>query len=258
MPRPFAAMFFALVTTAATIPVRAVDYERILLPILIKPFAGAFETSWRVDAQMLIDSNEALEMFPLVDCVLCVERMPRGSAFQPPLFFQQPNHPPGSMLYVERSVADDVRISVRLRETTRGTAAGLEMPVVREREFFTDTIHILDVPIRSGSRVTLRIYDVDARAGSAARIRFLSPTQTVPAATFDAPFVRSPAHNPNFSLNVTPAYIQVSGVEENFPQLNALDRIRIEIDPLTTGLTFWAFISITDDLTQQVSLITPQ
>lgn len=257
MFRPIAAICIALFATAATTPARAVDYERILLPILIKPFDGAFGTSWRVDAQMLIDSEGRVDMFPLVDCVFCIERMPRGSAFQPPLFFQQPNHPPGSLLYVERSVADDVRISVRLRETTRGSASGLEMPVVREGEFFTDTIHLLDIPIRPGWRVTLRIYDLEARGGAAARIRFFSSAETTAALSLEAPFVLSPANNPNFALNVTPAYIQVSGVEENFPQLTGLDRIRIEIDPLTPGLTLWAFVSITDDLTQQVSLITP-
>jgi len=237
---------------------RAVEYERILLPILIKPFPGAFGTQWRVDTQMLIDSEERLDIFPLVNCVLCIERFPRRSSFEPPLFLQQPDHPPGAVLHVQREYADLVRLSLRLRELTRGSAAGVELPVVRERNFFTRTIHILDVPLRLNSRTTLRVYDVDTRPGTAVRIRFFEPQSTTPLLTLDTAFTLPPTYNPNLSLNVTPGYIQLNGLEEIYPVLRNIDRIRVEIQPLSTDLRMWAFISITDDVTQQVTLLTPQ
>lgn len=36
------------------------------------------------------------------------------------------------------------------------------------------------------------------------------------------------------------------------------DTVRAEIEPLTEGLRYWAFVSVTNNETQHVTTITPQ
>jgi hypothetical protein len=34
--------------------------------------------------------------------------------------------------------------------------------------------------------------------------------------------------------------------------------VQIEVEPMTSGSTFWTFVSVTNNTTQQLTLVTPQ
>ena len=36
------------------------------------------------------------------------------------------------------------------------------------------------------------------------------------------------------------------------------ERLRLEVEPLTSGSAFWAYVSVTNNDSQQVTLVTPQ
>jgi hypothetical protein len=59
--------------------------------------------------------------------------------------------------------------------------------------------------------------------------------------------------------NITQAvgYASIGQFTDAFPQLNGLDKVRVEVTPLTEGLRFWTFVSITNNETQHVTTITP-
>src|SRR5260370_32300719 len=48
-----------------------------------------------------------------------------------------------------------------------------------------------------------------------------------------------------------------AGVTSTLPELQGVDRVRIEITPATDGLRLWAFVSVTNNETQHVTVIAP-
>jgi hypothetical protein len=55
-----------------------------------------------------------------------------------------------------------------------------------------------------------------------------------------------------------PAYAEIADLVEAFPQIAAYERLRIRIEPLTPGMRYWAFVTITDNMTQHVTVVSPQ
>jgi hypothetical protein len=234
---------------------RTAAAEKVLLPILTEDAPGAGGSLWETEVRLLL-SAEPTDLFPLVDCAAC--SIPTGSVFAPPLFFQRPAHPPGAVVYIETNPAGRFHWSLRVRERSRAALdRGTEVPVVRERDLFTSTLHLVDVPVESGYRQTLRVYDVDARPNAAVRITFSRQDGTL-IGTLDRALQLSPVHNPNFARNVTPGYLQLDRWHALLPGLEGVDRVWIRVDPLTAGLRFWAFASLTSDATQQFTVVSPQ
>jgi hypothetical protein len=130
------------------------------------------------------------------------------------------------------------------------TAAGTEIPVVRDRDLHSSTIHLLNIPTDARFRLALRVFEMNLdRAQFAVRI-FDQTTNGLLA-----------ARNITTSLNVppgefTPGFAEMpdllSGVAT--PQ----SQIRVEIEPLTSGAASWAYVSITNNESQQITLVTPQ
>ncbi len=122
--------------------------ERILFPILSKPFAGSLGSLWNTELTILIDTEADVTIFPLVDCGLCEDALPRNESFRPPFFFQQPGHPPGSTIHVSPGTAENLHFSLRVRDASRtDSGAGTEIPVVRESDLFRGRLHLLAVPV---------------------------------------------------------------------------------------------------------------
>ena len=53
-----------------------------------------------------------------------------------------------------------------------------------------------------------------------------------------------------------PSYVAVNDFQKD-PVLGAVPLLRIEVTPVTPGLRFWTFVSVTNNETQHVTLITP-
>jgi hypothetical protein len=56
----------------------------------------------------------------------------------------------------------------------------------------------------------------------------------------------------------TPSFAMIPDLERAFPEIAQLDRARLEIAEPGTPFRFWAFVSITNNTTQHVTLVTPQ
>ena len=135
---------------------------------------------------------------------------------------------------------------------------------------------LLDVTVDPRFRSTLRIYRFDTFTDfpPAVRVRIydLCGLSPIDRNCSSAPFAETtlvlrktendPNH-PDFAMigNLVDAFPQLTNVQPiDLPPLNYFRpaAVRIEIEPLTADLRFWAFVSVTNNETQHVTVITPQ
>ena len=55
-----------------------------------------------------------------------------------------------------------------------------------------------------------------------------------------------------------PGYAAIFDMVGTFPALSAYETVQVRITPLTEGMEYWAFVSITDNATQHVAPYTRQ
>lgn len=144
----------------------------------------------------------------------------------------------------------------RIRDLSRRLeTAGTELPVIIEDELLTQRTQLLNIPLRSEFRSTLRVYDPDGRGDGQVRLR-LYDLESEGAALWEGTlflFVnKAPSH---WNEDPQPGFAQITdlGVLVSAPT----QRLRVEIEPLTPGLRYWAFVSVTNNTTQHVTLVTP-
>ena len=254
----------------------ATQYERVLLPLVPTTADGAFGSRWETVLWMRNDSDQPVDAFPLSrDChfsAFCFGSMREWPAFAPhqlgllgypPRTFGVgiPAGPtPGAFLYVERP--DALSLQLHVRDTSRGARSfGTRIPVVPEGEFFTGTRDILAVPINPAARAALRVYTVGEGA-ILLRVEEMYGGRLVEArldlqrdaANDRCTFVYSGCPDRQYK----PAAIEITDLVQRFPELGeAVDSslgVRIEIEPLTPGLAYWAMVTVTSNETNEVTL----
>jgi hypothetical protein len=160
------------------------------------------------------------------------------------LLYDRIPQPPGEIL-----VADDPEglfMNLRARDESRTAASmGVEIPIIPESEFSTLPLTLLNIPGNARFRQTLRIYTMSMRP-SQFRVRLFGEhttpigEQTVTLTVGD-------------ELLYKPSGAQID-LRSSVPQLD--ERYYAVIEPLDT-VAFWTFISVTNNETQEVTIITP-
>ncbi|HEY0593587.1 MAG TPA: hypothetical protein VGF40_17575 [Thermoanaerobaculia bacterium] len=277
--RPILILLFPVVLLAQ--PIDITQWERILLPLANRPTPGGFGSLWESSFVLYnagahtLDPNIPLsDIFPFDSgCYFppCAKRplIPPGTASAPMLWQTKVGHPPGLLLYVRRTLVDDVAFNLRIQDVSRQALTwGTEIPVVRERELRTGVIDLLDVPTDGRFRVALRVYDPyqeprtrpDATT-SWVKIELFSMESQELIASRTAELVQPPIENlcgaPTAGITCWPGSFEIHHLVNEFPAIAASDRIRVRITPLTPGLRMWAFANVTNNETQHVTTITP-
>jgi hypothetical protein len=257
--------FFGSNLSDTRIGVGAADaWQRILIPLIDAESHGANGALWRTDVSMLVLGDTAPEIHPEA-CEVFLECFPYTTPLRRQFDllqsgFNVSSGAGGQFIYVRAEDAGRVRFNSRVYDSSRFDAtAGSEVPVVREPQFRTDTVALLNIPIHSQYRHTLRIYDADARNGARVAIRIYAGDEEQPRATVIRTLSVPSNNNSTTSalLPVRPAYAQLDPIDL---LLNGADfrTMRIEVEPLDAGLRVWAFASITNNETNHVTVISPQ
>jgi hypothetical protein len=158
----------------------------------------------------------------------------------------------GSFLYIERLHDDDVHFASVVRDISRvDISFGAAIPVVRETEFREGKIVLLNVPRDPRYRLSLRVYTNDLSMAPSPRVEIYPLESEEMLRAFDLPWQRPPNPSPEFPR--WPHYAEGHDVLADLTTVAG--RLRIEI---TSTLPIWAFASVINNDTQQVSIITPE
>jgi hypothetical protein len=221
-------------------------FDRLLLPVFIPTTPGAFSSQFISRFTMLNKADAPLDVYGVrfpcfIECPspeTMATTIEKDNAVTNLL---QTGHP-GTFLFVPKGRADDFTGTLRVQDLSRQAETwGTEIPIVRDRDFTTGTTNLLDVPLHEGFRETLRVYAatdglVRARVYETADSPGLLSEQIIP--------LRAPKdiHDPGYGE----LGLYIAG-----------NVGRIEIEPLTPGLRYWAFVSVTNNETQNITTITP-
>ena len=243
------------------------DYERILLPIYLEvPAPGSNGSIWQTQLWLRNDGADSMTLAPWV-CppgALCIPRFPLTRTVQPhetliglPRVLQ---NNVARLLYVNRAGAADLSAGLRLHETSRSEVdAGTEIPIVRDAALRTAAIHLHGVPLDTNFRAMLRVYELgvdDARF----HVSIFEQGDGIDAASLLDEFELRAIAPETGSFRQHPAYAD-SALTLSTPPVPVLLRpptVRVDVEPLTPGSRYWAFVSITNNDTQRVTLVTPQ
>ena len=221
-------------------------FEQVLIPVSING-PGAFGTQWST-VFVLYNANDYRLPKPFAvvcDPAPCFVPGPRS------LFgLNSLNAPEGLTLSVPRQAAKRVTFGLLARDLSRQRdALGTELPVVRETDLRDGEFSLLSVPADPRFRVALRLYGIDDVRGVVLRIHAMDDTSSnvlVQKVTLRPPSYRSGS--------ATFGY--VGDLLTHYPQIVGKGPLHLEVD--ANGARVWGFISVTNNETQHVTVISPQ
>jgi hypothetical protein len=217
---------------------------RILLPVTAQaPLPGANGSVWVTE---IVARNNGLQtasfFFPepcaLTLCLEPYESIPAGTTM--PIVT---NSPRGAIVLMNTEQAAGMVFSIRVRDLSRQSETwGTEIPVVPQTAAFTSTAHFLNIPSTNDFRVTLRIYDFTDADSRQFNVKVFSLM----------------GNTPLFETTSTTTKVPGQGIAEaelsNFITSVLSGRLRFEVSPLS-GEPFWAFVSVTNNATQHVTIV---
>lgn len=222
-------------------------FERILFPLNFDA-PGAHGSLWRTETAIANPQSWPIITVNSIAPILCTQPIvsPCTELLAPrsKLAWEGGHHPHGATLIASRRDAEDLAFSLRVRDVSRvAEGFGTEVPVVRERDMFIGTMTLLDVPLDPRYRVKLRIYAYGASNGASGVVKY--GDATVPYS------VTTPCSSPA-GCRVTAAY-----AEFDLPAALPGTREIVYVEPPDGSILAWSFASVTNNDTQQVTIVTP-
>lgn len=243
-------------------------WKRYLFPTLVRqPIPGINGSLWTSEAWLSYSGEEKAFFAPVL--TLCQFQCSYPVAVEGPLppiqMVPDPLHDTALLVHVSSSEAPHFSFELRIRDVSREhDSAGTEIPVISEDAMSALPRRLLNIPLRARFRNTLRIYALPEVAEPEVEVRYLMMPER---GQLEARVLRSdrvvmrrrPATGSEMNLGIQGFYPSIAEVGHfhSFPEMAGHDEIWIEVVPVTPGLRIWAFASVTNDETQQVTVVTP-
>lgn len=243
-------------------PTHVDGFVQVLVPFDTMRIPGQFGSVWSAELWVRNDSSEPVNLFP-EHCFWIGSEVPCSHRIDVPAetskLLDVHDHDSASwsgvLLYVPEAKVDEIHFNLRVGDVSRpNELAGTEIPIVREGNLLSGRVTMLNVPIAEGARARLRVYAVDA-AGAAFEVKVFreGTNDLLASAEYSMPFPTDPPFPP-----ATPAVFDLTGVLAGIDPANA-SRVRLTIERTwPQGLPFWPLLSVTNDLTQEITVITSQ
>lgn len=236
----------------------------VLLPIAFSEhhvISGAYGTQWKVEIWVANKSDVGLTTLQgggECDPAGCSIVVPAQSVAKY-LTIMTNQGVSGALFTISPSISPKVDYSVRLLELSRrAQPTGVDLPVVREDDFLSTQTVLSAVPVGPSIRSSLRVYDPRLKKATAVKVDFIGPTGAILRSTRLAPGADpSVPVNPNLN-HPTPGYDAIDDLTTAFPELKTVPYFHVRLTPEGTGTEYWGFVSVTDNDSQHVLLITPK
>ena len=259
----------ALAAPALAVPFTPTAWKRYLLPVLTipVPLPGAHGSLWISDAWVSYSGVSISVVAPII--LGCNFQCPFPLPIEPPLPPRRlevfPLHETALLVHVRAREAEFFSFELRVRDVSREMdSAGTEIPVVPEEEMSPLPRRLMNIPLSAKFRHTLRVYALPEVANPEVEVRYFKMLE---GREFEPVLLRTDRVALRHSLP-TPTQVRngISGLYpsiaeignfQSLPELAGIKSIWIEVVPVTEALRIWAFASITNDETQQVTIVTP-
>lgn len=230
-------------------------FEPILFPIFMPPVRGAFGSEFVTTARV-VSRGEPLDLYGVdTNCTLIDPPLHPTNPFRvgatEHVLFTGCSLSVGRLFYVPKDTADDFVANLRVTDVSRqGESHGVEIPVVRRDDFTTGKVVLLGVPIDPRFRNTLRIYGLPGPTSQFVNVTINGVTRGVSLLSGGEPFFEPTFAT--FSDFPLPAQLPIGVTTVT---------VTIE-DPLggrgiVPPTPVWAMVSVTNNVTQQITTITP-
>lgn len=235
-------------------------YTPVLVPLIFSG-PGAFGSEFITEATAHNESAIAINPLNSGAIMTCP---PAIGPCPPPFpaeswesFHHGAEYPNGLVLWLPRSQEDNIHFSLHVRDISRAAeGAGTNIPVVREGELIEGDVHLLNVPITSGFRHTLRIYDLGFNGDGSVTVEALSSTNDRIGSRVVG--LSSGDGTCGIPEGCTPNLPRFAVVSDFVSPAEGVDAVRFVIRPTDPGMRLWAFVSITNNTTQQITTVTPE
>jgi len=225
--------------------------EQIIIPVAYKPIQANYGTRWVSEISVYNDSDDTVPIDRelcffiglYADCSQSARHVPPHSSIRVEPWSASSDYP-FLLLWPPADHADRLHFTVRLHETSRDPdGPGIEIPVVRSRDFQQKRVLLASIPVSSRFRSTLRVYtratDVSVRVRDDASGELLSEKRN---------FRFFPTDSDPFGTVTYPGLLESAVVA-------AHQKVRIEVE---SDSPVWALLTLTDNQSQQVQIFTPQ
>lgn len=248
------------------------QYERVLIPVFFFG-GGAYGAQWWTDVQIISTegdvelANEVLVGFQVCPALCGCGPEKRIDAWTVESVCPHFEHPAGLLLYVPRTARDWLQIASRGGDLSRrADRYGTQIPVVWEDDLFDSTMMLLDIPTDPRYRASLRLYDAfQWETGFTLRFHDMAKLRDGNAIPiFETSVVAHHDSGPS-ALPLRPAFALIGDLVAAYPQLASVPSVAIEIigshpivSPPAYERRFYAMASITNNTTQEITIVTPR
>jgi hypothetical protein len=234
----------ALRVISADAPYSPENFDRVLIPVIYDG-PGQNGAVWDTDVWVMNGSNYDIAFM----------RGPVPQLEREQLTRIEDAAPNGYVLYPVKNAVEDLAINVLVRDRSRQSEAlGTEIPAVREREFKSRRILLMNVPSDPKFRLTLRLYAFERLQLMDWLNYWLFDLETGRQVAFDVVTFHPPADE-------TMPWHATVDLTAKHPDIVRHGRpMRLSISPVRPdpNSRFWAFLTVTNNETQHVTAITPQ
>jgi hypothetical protein len=261
IPLRFSIPLFLATCFLAIAPARAEQYDRrdfetVLVPVAARDLPGAGGSLWRTTLYVHhesepitvigYDNHDALSPLP-------------GQTYRAPLFLSSPGDTAGTLLFVHKAIAGSTHYDLRIRDVSRDSAGpGVAVPVIREQELLTSPAYLLAVPCDARFRRMLRIYSPLVETSTSFLVKVTDDLRNTVIYTAHWQLITSgkTVSVPGMTVPRQPAERDVS-LDQFVPNLTSYTTVTVTVQPDDPSERFWSFVSVTDNVTQQVALVLP-
>ncbi|HEY0590209.1 MAG TPA: hypothetical protein VGF40_00465 [Thermoanaerobaculia bacterium] len=272
MPRNVSVLILIAVLLGSISPGQAQEssVERLLVPVQVaEPLPGGYGSLWTSVLFARNNSNAVIRVEGVwgnCQIPLCPPEgivPPEKSVTLEPIGASDRL---GALLRVDRAQLQNLAFSLRVRDMSRQNLTwGTEVPVVREREFRSDAVTLVGIPVSSDFRTTLRIYELEGTEGVAVRLRLfgivpsivgIEPLNPLTDALLAEHVVtlRPALFN---DVGRSPGYLEISDVA-TLAGTHTFELLTLEMSPVDPTVSLWSFASVVHNVTQHLTVITPQ